>query len=53
MAAGIALVLERHHVAGIGVVAVGVAIKATAGVALPFIVWIWMIHERKRAGRTR
>ena len=48
MAAGIALVLERHHVAGIGVVAVGVAIKATAGVALPFIVWIWMIHERER-----
>ncbi|MFD4181192.1 alpha-(1-_6)-mannopyranosyltransferase A [Rhodococcus sp. NPDC058514] len=55
MTAGIALVLERHHVAGIAVVAVGVAIKATAGVALPFLVWIWMIHERERAaeeGRT-
>ena len=51
MAAGIALVLERHHVAGIGVVAVGVAIKATAGVALPFLVWIWMIHEREARGR--
>ena len=48
MAAGIALVLERHHVAGIVVVAIGVAIKATAGVALPFLVWIWMIHERER-----
>ncbi|TJZ77749.1 alpha-(1-_6)-mannopyranosyltransferase A [Rhodococcus oryzae] len=55
MTAGIALVLERRHVAGIAVVAVGVAIKATAGVALPFLVWIWMIHERDRAvaeGRT-
>ncbi|TSE01205.1 alpha-(1-_6)-mannopyranosyltransferase A [Skermania sp. ID1734] len=48
MAAGIALVLERHHVAGIVLVAIGVAIKATAGVALPFIVWIWMVHERER-----
>ncbi|WP_199742978.1 alpha-(1-_6)-mannopyranosyltransferase A [Nocardia stercoris] len=48
MAAGIALVLERHHVAGIVVIAIAVAIKATAGVALPFLVWIWMIHERER-----
>ncbi|MBD0321989.1 MAG: alpha-(1-_6)-mannopyranosyltransferase A [Aldersonia sp.] len=48
MAAGIALVLERHHVAGIVLVAIGVAIKATAGVALPFIVWIWMVHARER-----
>ncbi|MFE3260758.1 alpha-(1-_6)-mannopyranosyltransferase A [Nocardia sp. NPDC059091] len=48
MAAGIALVLEHHHVAGIVVVAIGVAVKATAGVALPFLVWIWMIHERER-----
>ncbi|WP_378739298.1 alpha-(1-_6)-mannopyranosyltransferase A [Nocardia brasiliensis] len=52
MCAGIALVLERHHVAGIVVVAIGVAIKATAGIALPFLVWIWMLHEReKRAAR--
>ncbi|WP_232851933.1 alpha-(1-_6)-mannopyranosyltransferase A [Nocardia acididurans] len=52
MAAGIALVLEHHHVAGIVVIAIGVAVKATAGVALPFLVWIWMIHEReKRAAR--
>ena len=48
MAAGIALVLERHHVAGISVVAIAVAIKATAAVALPFLVWIWMMHERER-----
>ncbi|MGW6728380.1 alpha-(1-_6)-mannopyranosyltransferase A [Nocardia sp. NPDC055029] len=48
MCAGVALVLERHHVAGIVVVAIGVAIKATAGVALPFLVWIWILHEKER-----
>ena len=48
MAAGIALVLEHHHVGGFVVLAVAVAIKATAGVALPFLVWVWMIHERER-----
>lgn len=55
MTAGIALMLERKHVAGIATVAVAMAIKATAGVALPFMVWIWMLHERERAeaeGRT-
>ncbi len=51
MAAGIALVLEKHHVAGILVVAVGVAIKATAGIALPFLIWIWMVHERERRAK--
>lgn len=49
MAAGIVLVLERRHVAGIALVAIGVAIKATAGLALPFMVWIWMIHEKQKA----
>ncbi|TQF73583.1 alpha-(1-_6)-mannopyranosyltransferase A [Rhodococcus spelaei] len=49
MVAGITLVLDRHHVAGIALVALGVAVKAMAGVALPFLVWIWMIHERDRA----
>ncbi|NNH72171.1 alpha-(1-_6)-mannopyranosyltransferase A [Nocardia uniformis] len=48
MAAAIALVLEKHHVAGFVVLSIAVAIKATAGVALPFLVWIWMIHERER-----
>ncbi|WP_405495091.1 alpha-(1-_6)-mannopyranosyltransferase A [Nocardia sp. NBC_00511] len=48
MCAAIALMLERHHVAGIVVLSIGVAIKATAGVALPFLVWIWMLHERQR-----
>lgn len=49
MTAGVVLALQRHHVAGIVIVTVGVAVKATAGVALPFIVWIWMAHLREDA----
>lgn len=55
MTAGIVLALEHRHVAGIALVAIAVAIKATAGLALPFLVWIWMLHIRDRArtdGRT-
>ena len=44
MAAGIALTFEQRHVAGIAVVATGMAVKATAGLALPFLVWVWMRH---------
>jgi alpha-1,6-mannosyltransferase len=46
MAAGIALTFERHPVAGIAVVALGMAVKATAGLALPFLVWVWLRHLR-------
>ncbi|ORV12649.1 alpha-(1-_6)-mannopyranosyltransferase A [Mycobacterium celatum] len=50
MVAGIALTLERHHVAGVTLVAVAVAVKATAGIALPFLVWVWMRHLSDRLG---
>jgi alpha-1,6-mannosyltransferase len=50
MAAGIALTFERRHIAGIAVIAVGMAVKATAGLALPFMVWVWMRHLRDRRG---
>jgi alpha-1,6-mannosyltransferase len=50
MTAGIALTFQRHHVAGIALVAAGVAVKATAGIALPFLVWVWMRHLRDRRG---
>ncbi|TXG91412.1 alpha-(1-_6)-mannopyranosyltransferase A [Rhodococcus rhodnii] len=49
MTAGLVLALERKHLAGIALVSAGVAVKATAGAALPFIVWIWMAHRRKQA----
>jgi alpha-1,6-mannosyltransferase len=48
MMAGIALTLERHPVAGIAAVAVGVAVKATAGLALPFLLWVWARQLRER-----
>jgi alpha-1,6-mannosyltransferase len=50
MTAGIALTLESRHIAGIALIAVGVAVKATAGIALPFMVWVWMRHLCERRG---
>jgi alpha-1,6-mannosyltransferase len=50
MMAGIALTFERHHLTGISLVAVAVAVKATAGIALPFLVWVWMRHLHDRRG---
>ncbi|WP_460398897.1 polyprenol phosphomannose-dependent alpha 1,6 mannosyltransferase MptB [Actinophytocola sediminis] len=44
LAAGTALVLDRRHVLGIVLVTVGVAVKATGAVALPFLVWVWAGH---------
>lgn len=50
MTAGIALTFGRHPVAGVALVAVAVAVKATAGIALPFLVWVWMRQLRDRRG---
>ncbi|CAM4411815.1 carotene biosynthesis associated membrane protein [Mycobacterium basiliense] len=50
MAAGIALTLQRRHVAGITLITVAVAVKATAGLALPFLFWVWMRHLHERRG---
>jgi alpha-1,6-mannosyltransferase len=44
LAAGTLLVLDRRHVLGIVLVTFGVAVKATAVIALPFLVWIWAGH---------
>ncbi|HEX2134131.1 MAG TPA: polyprenol phosphomannose-dependent alpha 1,6 mannosyltransferase MptB [Actinophytocola sp.] len=41
LAAGTALVLDHRHVAGVALVTLGVAVKASAAVALPFLVWVW------------
>jgi alpha-1,6-mannosyltransferase len=41
LAMGTLLVLDRKHVAGITLVTLAMAVKATAGVALPFLVWVW------------
>jgi alpha-1,6-mannosyltransferase len=44
LAVGTVLVLDRRHVLGIVVVTLAVAVKATAAVALPFLVWVWAGH---------
>lgn len=41
LAAGTLLVLEGKHAAGIAVVTVSVAVKASSVIALPFLVWVW------------
>ncbi|MCI4675413.1 alpha-(1-_6)-mannopyranosyltransferase A [Candidatus Mycolicibacterium alkanivorans] len=47
MMAGIALTFARRHLAGTALIAVAVAVKATAVLALPFMVWVWMRHLRE------
>ncbi|MGU3294087.1 alpha-(1-_6)-mannopyranosyltransferase A [Williamsia sp. M5A3_1d] len=48
LVAGVALVVARRHVTGLLVLAVAVSIKITAGVAVPFVLWIWLSHIRSR-----
>jgi alpha-1,6-mannosyltransferase len=50
MTAGIALNLDGHHLWGSAVTATAVAVKATAGIALPFLLWVWIRHLRDRHG---
>jgi alpha-1,6-mannosyltransferase len=50
MTAGIALTFQGRHVLGVTLITVAIAVKATAGIALPFLVWVWMRHLRDRRG---
>ncbi|MGX9792214.1 alpha-(1-_6)-mannopyranosyltransferase A [Mycobacterium sp. MMS18-G62] len=50
MMAAIALTFGHHHIAGVSLIAAAVAVKATAGLALPFMVWVWMRDIRDRRG---
>jgi alpha-1,6-mannosyltransferase len=55
MAAGVLLVLDRRHALGIVLVTLAVAIKATAVIALPFLVLVWAARldgtQKVRLGR--
>jgi alpha-1,6-mannosyltransferase len=44
LAAGTLCVLDRRHVIGIALVTLSMAVKATAAIALPFLVWVWAGH---------
>ena len=50
MDAGIALTLRGRHVVGVALITVASAVKATAAISLPFMVWVWMRHLRDRRG---
>jgi alpha-1,6-mannosyltransferase len=50
MTAGIALTFQGRHAVGVSVVTVAVAVKATAGLSLPFLVWVWMRQLRDQRG---
>ena len=42
MAAGVLMVLDRKHLRGIAVIALAAAVKATAVLVVPFLVWVWV-----------
>ena len=44
LAAGALLALRGKHAAGIGLVTLAMAVKASAGLALPFLVLVWAAH---------
>jgi alpha-1,6-mannosyltransferase len=50
MMAGIALTFGHRFAAGVTLVAIAVAVKATACLALPFMVWVWMRALRDKHG---
>lgn len=50
MAAGIALTFRGRHLPGVALITVASAVKATAAISLPFLVWVWMRHLRDRRG---
>ncbi len=52
MIAALALAFSGHHIWGVSLIAVAVAVKATAGLALPFMVWVWTRDLRHRRGYT-
>jgi len=48
MMAAIALTFGGRPIVGVSLIAVAVAVKATAGLALPFMVWVWTRQLRRR-----
>ncbi|MFV8051065.1 alpha-(1-_6)-mannopyranosyltransferase A [Mycobacterium sp. 48b] len=48
MMAAIALTFAGRPVIGVSLIAIAVAVKATAGLALPFLVWVWMRRLRDK-----
>lgn len=53
LVAGVTLVVTGRHVWGLVVLGLAVSIKITAGIAIPFVVWIWLSHLRDQRARDR
>lgn len=47
LVAGTVFVLAHAPVRGFALVAMAVAVKVTAAVALPFLVWVWVVHRSR------
>lgn len=45
---GLLLVLRKKYVLGVALIAIAVSLKATAAIALPFVVWIGMFYFAQR-----
>ncbi|MFW0787069.1 alpha-(1-_6)-mannopyranosyltransferase A [Gordonia sp. CPCC 206044] len=48
LVSGVTLVVSGRHTAGLLTLGLAVSIKVTAGIAIPFVVWIWLSHIRDR-----
>ncbi|MGK2318989.1 polyprenol phosphomannose-dependent alpha 1,6 mannosyltransferase MptB [Gordonia rhizosphera] len=48
LVSGVTLVVIGRHVPGLLVLGLAVSIKVTAGIAIPFVLWIWLSHIRAR-----
>lgn len=55
MMAAIAMTLGDRPIWGVGLIAIAVAVKATAGIALPFMVWMWVhrMRDKRNLGPVR
>jgi alpha-1,6-mannosyltransferase len=53
LASGTLLVLNRRHAAGIALVTLAAAVKATAALALPFLVLVWAARMTTGSQRSR
>lgn len=46
LVAGVVLVVTGRHPAGMLLLGLAVSIKVTAGIAIPFMLWVWLSHIR-------
>ncbi|MCE7010943.1 polyprenol phosphomannose-dependent alpha 1,6 mannosyltransferase MptB [Kibdelosporangium philippinense] len=46
LCSGTLFILNRQHLFGFALVGAAFAVKATAAVVLPFLVWVWMAHRK-------